>query len=53
MMHLENGKLVVEPKGKPRYTLADLLAQCNDENMALAQEDRDWLAARPVGKEAL
>jgi antitoxin ChpS len=52
-VNMENGKLVVEPKAKPRYTLAELLAQCNDENMALAQEDRDWLAARPVGKEAL
>ncbi|MBS4096654.1 MAG: antitoxin [Sulfuricella sp.] len=52
-VNMENGKLVVEPKTQPRYTLAELLAQCNDENMALTEEDRDWLAAQPVGKEAL
>jgi len=52
-MNIENGKLVVEPKAKPRYTLAELLAQCNEENMALTQEDREWLAAAPAGKEAL
>ena len=52
-VNVENGKLVVEPKVKPRYTLAELLAQCNEKNMALAKEDREWLDAGPVGKEAL
>lgn len=50
-VNMENGRLVVEPKAKPRYSLAELLAQCNEENMALTQEDREWLAAKPVGKE--
>jgi antitoxin ChpS len=50
---VENGKLVVEPKVSPRYTLAGLLAQCNEENMTLTTEDRDWLDAKPVGKELL
>jgi antitoxin ChpS len=52
-LYLENGKLIVEPKLKPRYTLSDLLAQCNEENMLLTQEDHAWLNAKPVGKEAL
>ena len=52
-LHLENGKLIVEPKRKPRYTLHELLAQCNDENMLLTKEDHEWLNANPVGKEAL
>ena len=52
-LHLENGKLIVEPKRKPSYTLSELLAQCNEENMALTNEDQEWLNARPVGKEAL
>lgn len=52
-VNMENGKLVVEPKAKPSYTLAELLAQCSEENMVLTQEDREWLATRPVGKEAL
>jgi len=50
-LHLENGKLIVEPKRKPRYTLSELLAQCNEDNMALTQEDHEWLNAKPVGKE--
>ena len=37
---------------KPRYTLAELLAQC-DFDMPLSQEDKDWLNAKPVGKEIL
>ena len=50
---VENGKLVVEPRQKPRYTLAELLAQCTDENMALSTDDRAWLDSPPVGKEVL
>lgn len=48
---VENGRLVVEPKVKPRYTLAELLSQCTEENMAMTDEDREWLDAKPVGKE--
>lgn len=36
--------------GKPRYTLEELLAQC-DPNEELTQEDRDWLDAPLVGRE--
>ncbi len=50
---VENGKLVVEPKAKLRYTLAELLTKCNRKNMALTAEDRKWLDAGPAGKEAL
>lgn len=50
---LQNGKLVVEPRTKPRYTLTELLAVCTEENMALTDEDRAWLEAQPVGKEVL
>lgn len=48
---VENGRLVVEPKVKPRYTLAELLARCTEENMTVNTEDREWLDAKPVGKE--
>ena len=50
-VNVENGKLVVEPRRKPRYTLSELLVQCNEENMALTPEDRAWLDAPPVGQE--
>jgi len=52
-VNVENGKLVVESKVKPCYTLAELLAQCNNENMMLTAEDREWIDAKPVGKELL
>ncbi|AOY65047.1 MULTISPECIES: AbrB/MazE/SpoVT family DNA-binding domain-containing protein [Xanthomonas] len=49
---VDNGRLVVEPHARPRYTLADLLAQC-DASAELASEDREWLDAKPVGGELL
>lgn len=48
---VENDRLIVQAKTSPRYTLEELLAQCNDENMAITDEDRTWLDAAPVGKE--
>ncbi len=47
---IEDGRLVVAPKARPRYTLDELLAQC-DENSVISADDRLWLDSRPVGKE--
>lgn len=52
-VNVENGRLIVEPKVKPSYTLAELLAQCTEANMAMTDEDREWLEAKPVGQEIL
>jgi len=52
-MTVLDGKLMVEPKKQPRYTLTELLATCTEDNMALTDEDRAWLDAKPVGKEVL
>ena len=52
-VNVVDGKLVVEPNAKPHFTLAELLAQCSEENMALTAEDREWLDTKPVGKETL
>ncbi len=49
---IDNGRLVVEPQTRPRYTLDELLAQC-DPNTDLSTEDREWLDAPPVGNELL
>jgi len=49
---VEDGRLVVEPLGHPRYTLAELLAQCS-ESLDVSQEERDWIDAVPVGRELL
>ena len=47
---VDGGRLVVEPQPRRRYTLDQLLAQC-DHTAEPVQEDREWLEARPVGKE--
>lgn len=41
-----------EAPAKPHYSLPELLAQC-DLNAPLSDEDRAWLDAPPVGREAL
>ena len=49
---VENGRLIVEPKARPSYSLDELLAQC-DETAAPSAEDRAWIDAKPVGNELL
>lgn len=47
---VESGRLVIEPEPKKRYSLQELLAQC-DPSAPLSDEDRRWTASSPVGKE--
>ena len=49
---VENGRLVVELQKRPRYTLEELLAQCNPRARRSAQE-RAWLSDPPTGGELL
>jgi antitoxin ChpS len=49
---IESGRLVVEPRQRPRYTLDELLAQCNPKARRI-EEDREWLGSRPAGAEIL
>jgi antitoxin ChpS len=49
---VDSGRLIVEPQRRRRYTLDELLAQC-DHAAEPAQEDREWLDVRPVGRELL
>ena len=51
-MAVENGRLVVEPQQRPRYTLDELLAQC-DPKAARTKEEREWLDNQPVGGELI
>lgn len=50
-MTIEAGRLMVEAKAVPRYTLEDLLAECDPE--ASEADDRDWLDAPAVGREVI
>jgi antitoxin ChpS len=49
---VESGRLVVEPQPRPRYTLEELLAQCNPKARR-TKEEQQWLDTKPVGTELL
>jgi len=49
---VDRGRLVIEPTLRPRYSLDELLAQC-DASADLSAEDRAWLDNKPVGNELL
>jgi len=49
---VESGRLVVAPQRRPRYTLDELLAQCNPK-AARSKEEREWLGNRTTGGELL
>jgi antitoxin ChpS len=49
---VESGRLVVEPRKRPRYTLDELLAQCN-RKVPRTKEEREWLEDKPAGGELI
>ena len=49
---VQSGRLVVEPQQRPRYTLDELLAQCNPKASRNKQE-REWLDDVPRGGELI
>ena len=49
---VQSGRLIVEPQPRPRYTLAELLAQCNSK-AARIEEEREWLDDKPAGGELI
>ena len=51
---VESGRLVVEARPRPRYTLDDLLTQCNSNaRKARGKQEREWLTGRAAGRELL
>ena len=46
-----DGELIVKP-ARPRYTLDDLLSQCEPE-APMTDEDRAWLGDGAVGRERI
>lgn len=52
-MEVRDGRLVVEPRAKPRYTLTELLARCDAGSLVPVAEDAEWLNDGPLGKESL
>lgn len=51
-MAVDNGRLVIEPRAKPRYTMAELLA-ASDYSEPQPAEEREWVDAPAVGSEPL
>jgi antitoxin ChpS len=51
-LEVADGRLIVEPRPRPRYSLDELLAQC-DASAEISPEDQAWLDARPVGNELI
>ena len=50
---VEDGRLIVEPQSRPRYTLDELLAKCDPASDAaeMPEEDRIWINLPPAGRE--
>lgn len=51
-MAVDDGRLVVEPNPRPRYTLAELLA-ASDYSQPQPLEEREWVDAPAVGDELI
>ena len=47
---VEDGKLIVEPRVKPKYTLGEIMAQC-DLKAPVSREARKWDKLPPTGRE--
>jgi antitoxin ChpS len=54
---VEKGRIVVEPQKRQRYTLKELLAQCDPKASRARgrskKEQQEWLDSRPAGGELI
>ncbi|GFO57616.1 MazE family transcriptional regulator [Geomonas sp. Red276] len=48
----EQGRLVIEPAPRPRYTLDELLAEF-DASAEISPDEQAWLVSKPMGRELL
>ena len=49
---VESGRLVVEPQRRRRYTLDELLGQCNPRAQR-TKEEKEWINSKRVGGELI
>jgi antitoxin ChpS len=49
---VQSGRLVVEPRQRPSYSLNELLAQCNGK-APRGKNAREWVAGKPAGRELI
>ena len=50
-LSVDGGRLVVEKRPKPKYTLAELLAEC-DPDAPENPDEQEWQKMEPAGREA-
>jgi antitoxin ChpS len=48
----ENGRIVAAPHARPKYTLDELIAQC-DLDAPWSEQEREWMDAPSVGREII
>jgi antitoxin ChpS len=51
-LSLSEGRLIVQPCPRRRYTLDELIDQC-DPSAPISEEEQAWLDEGPVGREIL
>ncbi len=51
-MSLESDRLIIQPVGRKKYSLQELLDQC-DPSAPLSEEDVTWLNSPSAGKESI
>ena len=49
---MAGGKLIVDPHPRQRYTLAELVSEC-DPDAPFSREDEAWLNGPPAGAEEI
>ena len=49
---VDDGRLVIQPQPKPRYTMAELLA-ASDYSQPQPQDETEWVRTPAVGRELL
>ena len=47
-LKVSENTLVVEPRKRKKYTMKELLDQC-DFSLPISEEEQEWLDLRPVG----
>jgi len=49
---VSDGRLIIEPSSRPRYTMEELLAE-SDYSQPQPPEEREWVDAPAVGRELI
>ena len=51
-LSISEGWMIVDPKVKPRYSLVELLAEC-DFDAPMGIDEREWLNTPTIGREII